>query len=52
MVLLMCDLKRRSRQHFGIADAGLRSRGVTKEIAVYVGRPVGSIDVDYLDTPT
>ncbi|OLQ03360.1 hypothetical protein AK812_SmicGene13710 [Symbiodinium microadriaticum] len=35
----------------GRAEAGLHSRGITKEITAYVGTPISGIPVDYLDTP-
>ena len=35
----------------GKAAAGLKSRGVTKSITSYIGKPVDGVTIDYLDTP-
>eukprot|EP00928_Gymnodinium_smaydae_P002725 TRINITY_DN10979_c0_g2_i1.p1 TRINITY_DN10979_c0_g2~~TRINITY_DN10979_c0_g2_i1.p1 ORF type:complete len:590 (-),score=129.54 TRINITY_DN10979_c0_g2_i1:234-2003(-) len=41
----------RDPERSGPADSGLKSRGVTKTITAYVGKPIGEQPVDLLDTP-
>jgi len=41
----------RDPQRSGEASAGLASRGVTKSIEAYVGRPINGQPIDLLDTP-
>ncbi|CAE7560959.1 unnamed protein product [Symbiodinium natans] len=41
----------RDPKRSGLAEAGLHSRGITKEITAYVGKPINRVPIDYLDTP-
>eukprot|EP00930_Biecheleria_cincta_P037018 TRINITY_DN25382_c0_g1_i2.p1 TRINITY_DN25382_c0_g1~~TRINITY_DN25382_c0_g1_i2.p1 ORF type:complete len:658 (-),score=114.80 TRINITY_DN25382_c0_g1_i2:245-2218(-) len=41
----------RDPERSGVAESGLKSRGVTKTIQAYIGKPIKGQAVDFLDTP-